>query len=175
MSSLTPIKLSINGQLHTIQIEPDTPLLWVLRDHLNLIGTKFGCGLAQCGACTVVIDGQSTRSCMMPVQYVQNKAITTIEGLPPEHPIKQAWIDIQVPQCGYCQSGQMMSAYSLLSNKPDADKATIKDFMAGNICRCGTYPKILQAITAVQQQLKNDASIVQYFTPDTSMINGDAL
>lgn len=167
MSSPQTFKLNLNGTSIQVYAEADTPLLWILRDHLNLTGTKFGCGLAQCGACTVVIDGQSTRSCMMPVQYVENKKILTIEGLPPEHPIKQAWIDIQVPQCGYCQSGQMMSAYSLLSNKPTADTKTIKAYMSGNICRCGTYPKIIKAIEQAQinMQEKSNVSAVQYFDP----------
>ena len=140
------IELLINGQLHQIQAEADTPLLWVLRDHLQMTATKFGCGLAQCGACTVVIDGQATRSCMMPAQYLQGKNITTLEGLADDYPIKQAWIETQVPQCGYCQPGQMMSALSLLGNKPDASATEIKDYMAGNICRCGTYQRIRAAV-----------------------------
>ena len=159
--SASTYELNINQQSLSVTVAGDTPLLWVLRDHLNLTGTKFGCGLAQCGACTVVIDGYSTRSCMMPVQFVAGKRIETIEGLASEHPIKQAWLDIEVPQCGYCQPGQMMSAYSLLNNNPEATEQEIKDFMAGNICRCGTYPKILKAIKQVQTTMAG----VQTFDP----------
>ena len=174
MSSPQAFTLNINDTLLTVKVEADTPLLWVLRDSLNLTGTKFGCGLAQCGACTVVIDGQSMRSCMMPVQFVAGKKITTIEGLPSDHPIKQAWIDIQVPQCGYCQSGQMMSAYSLLTNNPTADTETIKTFMSGNICRCGTYPKIMTAINQAQTAMQGSSdSAVKYFNPETNN-NGDS-
>ncbi len=173
MSSTQTFDLMINGDSVSVQAEADTPLLWVLRDHLNLTGTKFGCGLAQCGACTVVIDGNATRSCMMPVQFVANKDILTIEGLPSAHPIKQAWIDIQVPQCGYCQSGQMMSAYSLLSNNPTADTEAIKAFMSGNICRCGTYPKIMTAIeqaqAAMQANSRQESNAgVQLFDPNNT-------
>ena len=163
MADKTVIKLNINGQAMQLNIDPETPLLWALRDHLKLRGTKFGCGLAQCGACTVLLDGNAIRSCVMPVQFVQNQAITTIEGLAADHPIKQAWIAEQVPQCGYCQSGQMMSACSLLRQTPDADEQQIKQFMAGNICRCGTYPKIMRAIKRTQQAIQSDG--VQIFEP----------
>ena len=150
------IELSINGQTVLLKIDPHTPLLWVLRDHLKMFGTKFGCGMAQCGACTVIVDGNATRSCVMPVSFMVGKTITTIEGLAPEHPIKQAWIDVDVPQCGYCQSGQMMSAYALLSQNPNANQAEIQQAMAGNICRCGTYPKIFKAIANAQAALAKE-------------------
>ncbi len=176
--SASTYELTINQQPVTVTVAGDTPLLWVLRDHLNMTGTKFGCGFAQCGACTVIIDGNSTRSCMMPIQFVAGKNVDTIEGIPPEHPIKQAWIDIQVPQCGYCQSGQMMSAYDLLNKNPNASEQEIKDFMAGNICRCGTYPKILKAIKQVQADMQagTAASGVQQFDPaaDNTAASGDA-
>ena len=141
------ISLVVNGSAYTVDLEPETPLLWVLRDALKLTGTKFGCGIAQCGACTVLIDGEATRSCGVPVSDVAGKKITTIEGLSPEgtHPVQLAWIEFDVPQCGYCQSGQIMAAVSLLARKPRPTDADINREMT-NICRCGTYPRIRAAI-----------------------------
>jgi len=142
------IPIIVNGKRHQVDVSPDVPLLWVLRENLGLTGTKFGCGIAQCGACTVHIDGQPIRSCITPAAAVQGKKITTIEGLSPNgsHPIQQAWIAEDVPQCGYCQSGQIMSAAALLSAKPKPSDADIDAAMSGNICRCGTYQRIRRAI-----------------------------
>src|SRR2546425_8128126 len=142
------ITFAINGR-ETLSDQPsDTPLLWVIRDELGMTGTKFGCGMAQCGACTVHVDGVATRSCVTPVSAVSGKKVTTIEGLSPsgEHPLQKAWIEEQVPQCGYCQSGQIMSAAALLAAKPSPTDADIDAAMAGNICRCGTYQRIRAAI-----------------------------
>ena len=144
---------SVNGKEKTVQVDPQKPLLWVLREQLDLTGTKFGCGIAQCGACTVHIDGQAIRSCVTPIASVAGKAVTTIEGLKPksdeQHPLQQAWIEHQVPQCGYCQSGQLMSAAALLSENPNPNDADIDQAMKGNICRCGMYGRIREAIKAV--------------------------
>jgi aerobic-type carbon monoxide dehydrogenase small subunit (CoxS/CutS family) len=141
------ISLIVNSMAHTVDAESDTPLLWVLRDLLKLTGTKYGCGIAQCGACTVLIDGQATRSCMMPLSAAVGRAVTTIEGLSLDgsHPVQLAWIEFDVPQCGYCQSGQIMTAVSLLKKSPRPTDAEIDANMT-NICRCGTYPRIRQAI-----------------------------
>jgi len=141
------ISIIVNGITHTLDVEPDTPLLWVLRDSLKLKGTKFGCGIAQCGACTVLIDGQAIRSCSYPIASVAGKNITTIEGLSADgtHPVQLAWIELDVPQCGYCQSGQIMAAVSLLKQTPRPTDADINRAMT-NICRCGTYPRIRAAI-----------------------------
>jgi len=141
------ISIVVNGIAHTLDVEPDTPLLWVLRDSLKLKGTKFGCGIAQCGACTVLIDGQAIRSCSYPIASVAGKNITTIEGLSADgtHPVQLAWIEFDVPQCGYCQSGQIMAAVSLLKQTPRPTDADINRAMT-NICRCGTYPRIRAAI-----------------------------
>lgn len=143
-------ELNVNNQLHTVDVEPETPLLWVVREQLNLVGTKFGCGIAQCGACTVHIDGQAIRSCVTPVASVAGRKITTIEGIAKSaddlHPIQQAWIDEQVPQCGYCQSGQIMSAVALLENNPQPSDTDIDNAMSGNVCRCGMYGRIKSAI-----------------------------
>ena len=138
----------VNGSGHTIDVAPETPLLWILRDDLNLTGTKFGCGMALCGACTVHIEGEATRSCITPISSVAGKKVTTIEGLSADggHPVQRAWIEEDVPQCGYCQSGQIMSAAALLTRKPNPSNADIDDFMSGNICRCGTYQRIRRAI-----------------------------
>jgi aerobic-type carbon monoxide dehydrogenase small subunit (CoxS/CutS family) len=140
--------ISINGETKTIDVEPTTPLLWVLREQLGLTGTKFGCGLALCGACTVHVDGHVVRSCVTPVKAVIGKQITTIEGLSTDrsHPVQRAWLQIQVPQCGYCQPGQMMSAAALLAVNTNPSDADIDDAMAGNLCRCGTYARIRKAI-----------------------------
>jgi aerobic-type carbon monoxide dehydrogenase small subunit (CoxS/CutS family) len=142
------ITLNVNGREFKADVEPDTPLLWTLRDGLGLTGTKFGCGIAQCGACTVHLDGQPIRSCVTPVSAVGNKKVTTIEGLSADgtHPVQRAWEAEQVPQCGYCQSGQIMSAAALLAKKPKPSDADIDKAMAGNICRCGTYQRIRKAI-----------------------------
>jgi len=140
--------ISINGESKTIDVAPATPLLWVLREQLGLTGTKFGCGLALCGACTVHVDGHAVRSCVTPVKAVIGKQITTIEGLSTDrsHPVQRAWLQIQVPQCGYCQPGQMMSAAALLAVNTNPSDADIDDAMAGNLCRCGTYARIRKAI-----------------------------
>ena len=140
--------LLINGASTSVDVDPDTPLLWVLRDHLNLTGTKFGCGVGQCGACTVHLDGETTRSCQWIVRDVGARHITTIEGLSADgsHPVQRAWVREQVPQCGYCQVGQIMSAAALLAERPHPSDADIDAAMAGNICRCGTYQRIRRAI-----------------------------
>jgi len=140
--------LRINGTSLDVDVDPDTPLLWVLRDHLNLTGTKFGCGVGQCGACTVHLDGEATRSCQWIVRDVGSRAVTTIEGLSDDgsHPVQQAWMREQVPQCGYCQVGQIMSAAALLAATPHPTDAEIDTALAGNICRCGTYQRIRRAI-----------------------------
>lgn len=142
------IKLTINGAARTVEADPDTPLLWVLRDQLNLVGTKFGCGEGFCGACTAHINGVASRSCSMPVSSVAGKNITTIEGLSRDgrHPVQLAWAETDVPQCGYCQAGQIMSAASLLARNPNPSDQEIEQAMSGNICRCGTYLRIRQAV-----------------------------
>ncbi|MEL6945472.1 MAG: (2Fe-2S)-binding protein [Bacteroidota bacterium] len=140
--------LKINGKKQEVEVDPNTPLLWVLRDHLQLLGTKYGCGIAQCGACTVHIDGVAMRSCSLPISIVGDKKITTIEGLSQkgDHPLQKAWLAHDVPQCGYCQAGQIMSAASLLNNNPNPSDEDIDAAMNGNICRCGTYTRIKAAI-----------------------------
>jgi isoquinoline 1-oxidoreductase alpha subunit len=143
------LTLSVNNTIHELDVEPEMPLLWALREHLALTGTKYGCGIAQCGACTVHLDGRPVRSCTVPVSAAAGKRITTIEGLAKgsePHPVQAAWTDIGVPQCGYCQSGQIMSAAALLAEKPNPTDADIDAAMAGNLCRCGTYLRIRQAI-----------------------------
>jgi len=141
-------KLNVNGQSTSVDVPPDMPLLWVLRDVLNLKAAKFGCGMAQCGACTVHVGGQAVRSCVYPVSQVGTKAITTLEGLSPNgtHPLQQAWEVVDVPQCGYCQAGQIMSAAALLAKTPKPTDQQIDSAMSGNLCRCGTYLRIRQAI-----------------------------
>jgi isoquinoline 1-oxidoreductase subunit alpha len=142
------ISFTLNGKSQSVEVDPQMPLLWVLRDTLNMTGTKFGCGMALCGACTVHINGEATRSCITPISAVSGKQITTIEGLSADgnHPVQQAWVEIDVPQCGYCQCGQIMSAAALLKKKANPSDAEIDDFMSGNICRCGTYQRIRKAI-----------------------------
>jgi isoquinoline 1-oxidoreductase alpha subunit len=143
------VQLEVNGSRRSVDVEPDTPLLWVLRETLGMTGTKFGCGAALCGACTVHLDGQPIRSCVTPVTAAQGRAVTTVEGLAgPDglHPLQQAWLDEQVPQCGYCQSGQLMAAAALLADKPQPTDADIDAAMAGNVCRCGMYGRIRRAI-----------------------------
>lgn len=147
--------LKINGQRKQVEVDADTPLLWVLRDHLDLVGTKFGCGIAQCGACTVHVDGMATRSCSTPVSSLEGKEVVTIEGLSEEgdHPVQKAWIEHDVPQCGYCQAGQIMNAAALLDKNPNPSDQDIDTAMNGNICRCGTYLRIKAAIkTAASYQ-----------------------
>lgn len=142
------VKLQINGKEHEIEADPAMPLLWALRDLLGLTGTKYSCGISACGACTVLVDGKPVRSCVTPVSSVSGNAIMTIEGLSNDrsHPVQQAWLEEQVPQCGYCQSGQIMAAVALLSQKPNPTEADIDTAMAGVLCRCGTYPRIRKAI-----------------------------
>ncbi|ALA16930.1 MULTISPECIES: (2Fe-2S)-binding protein [Chelatococcus] len=139
---------TINGRAVDVDTAPDTPLLWVIREHLKLTGTKFGCGIAQCGACTVHVDGAPTRSCVTWLEDVAGRRVTTIEGLSPDagHPLQKAWIAEQVPQCGYCQSGQIMQAAALLESNPNPTREQIVEHMDGNICRCGTYVRIISAI-----------------------------
>ncbi len=141
-------KLKINGKSMEVDVDPTTPILWVLRDHLNLTGTKYGCGIAQCGACTIHFNGVATRSCQLPVSAVGTTEITTIEGLSEnaDHPVQQAWLEHDVPQCGYCQAGQIMSAAALLKSNPSPSDEQIEGAMSGNICRCGTYVRIKAAI-----------------------------
>lgn len=146
---MAAISLNVNGKKYSLDIDPQMPLLWAIRDFVGLKGTKFGCGIAQCGACTVHLEGKPTRSCVLPVQAVVGKKITTIEGLGTEtnlHPVQQAWIEEQVPQCGYCQSGQIMAASALLKEKANPTDADIDSAMRGHICRCGTYDRIRKAI-----------------------------
>ena len=147
--------LTVNGKPAEIDMPPDTPLLWALRDHLGLTGTKFGCGIAQCGACTVHVNGNPVRSCSTPVSAVSGKKVTTIEGLSPngDHPLQKAWIAEQVPQCGYCQSGQLMSAAALLAKNKNPSRAEIVRQMNGNICRCGTYNRIIAAIQRASKEV----------------------
>ena len=149
------LTLKINGEAHTVQVDGDVPLLWVIREHLQLTGTKFGCGISQCGACTVHVDGEPMRSCQLRVSRVVGREITTIEGIAENHPIKQAWIDIQVPQCGYCQSGQIMSAVALVDKNRDPSEEEIIQAMEGNLCRCGTYTRIKTAIKQAAQEVRN--------------------
>jgi aerobic-type carbon monoxide dehydrogenase small subunit (CoxS/CutS family) len=152
--------ITLNNQTVNTNADPDTPLLWVLRDHLAMTGTKFGCGMALCGACTVHIDGAPTRSCVLPLSAVAGKSITTIEGLSVDrsHVVQKAWLEIDVPQCGYCQSGQIMSAAALLKANPKPTDADIDAAMSGNICRCGTYPRIRKAIHRAAELLETGAA-----------------
>jgi isoquinoline 1-oxidoreductase alpha subunit len=150
------VRLTINGEARTLAADPDTPLLWALRDELRLTGTKFGCGMAQCGACTVHVNGQPMRACVTPVSMLEGAKVTTIEGLGGEHPLQKAWVEHDVPQCGYCQSGQIMSAAALLARNPHPSDVDIDVAMRGNICRCGTYQRIRAAIkTAAGQAASN--------------------
>ncbi len=153
---MASINLNVNGKKQVVDIDPTTPVLWVLRDHLNLVGTKFGCGMAQCGACTILLEGNAVRSCVLPVSVIEDKEVTTIEGLSEngDHPVQKAWLENDVPQCGYCQAGQIMSAVSLLKSNPHPSDEEIDTAMNGNICRCGTYVRIKAAI-------KTAASAVQ--------------
>ncbi|MFZ9708631.1 MAG: (2Fe-2S)-binding protein [Steroidobacteraceae bacterium] len=149
-------RLTVNGRSVEVDVDPATPLLWVLRDVLALTGTKYGCGMALCGACTVHLDGEPVRACVTPLAAVGTQAVTTIEGLSSDrsHPVQQAWIELEVPQCGYCQSGQIMSAAALLAKNPKPNDAEIDAAMSGNLCRCGTYPRIRKAIHRAAKQDK---------------------
>jgi aerobic-type carbon monoxide dehydrogenase small subunit (CoxS/CutS family) len=149
---MVQVRLTVNGRRHAIEIDdPETPLLWVLRERLGLTGTKYGCGVAQCGACTVHVEGKAVRSCVAAVSSIGDQAVTTIEGLSPDghHPLQLAWVDVDVPQCGYCQAGQIMSAAALLAERPTPSDSEITRAMSGNLCRCGTYPRIREAIRRV--------------------------
>jgi isoquinoline 1-oxidoreductase alpha subunit len=149
-----PFSFTVNGTPANIDVAPDTPLLWVVREHLKLTGTKYGCGVGMCGACTVHLDGRAVRSCQTPMAAVTGKRVTTIEGLSAsgDHPLQKAWVDLQVPQCGYCQSGQIMQAAALLASKKNPSRDDIIRHMDGNICRCGTYLRILRAVERVAKQ-----------------------
>jgi isoquinoline 1-oxidoreductase alpha subunit len=149
------LALRINGRRHELDVDPATPLLWVLRDHLGMTGTKFGCGIAMCGACTVHVDGTATRSCRVPVEAVVDAQITTIEGLAPDHahPLQRAWLEMKVPQCGYCQAGMLMAAAALLKDRPKPTDADI-DAAMSNLCRCGTYPRVRAAIHKAAGELQ---------------------
>jgi len=149
--------LKVNGKRQQVDVSPDTPLLWVLRDHLDLTGTKYGCGIGQCGACTVHVNGEAMRSCALPIAAAEGAQIATIEGLSKEgdHPVQLAWQEIDVPQCGYCQAGQIMSAAALIKNNPSPSDADIDAAMQGNICRCGTYPRIRQAIHSAAKKARS--------------------
>ena len=153
-------KFTLNGREVSVDAESDTPLLWVVRDDLGLIGSKFGCGVAQCGACTMHVDGQAIRSCITPISDVAGKKVTTIEGLSPDgsHPVQVAWEALDVPQCGYCQTGQIMSACALLAKKKTPTEADIDSAMAGNICRCGTYGRVRGAIHKASDAMKSGAT-----------------
>ena len=145
---MATFNLNINGKTQTVDVDPNTPMLWVLRDHLKLVGTKYGCGIAQCGSCTIHLSGIAVRACMLTVSTVGNQEITTIEGLSESanHPVQKAWLEVDVPQCGYCQSGQIMTAAALLDNNPNPSDSEIEMAMNGNICRCGTYTRIKKAV-----------------------------
>ncbi len=147
--------LTVNGQQHQVDVAADTPILWVLRDHLDLVGTKYGCGIAQCGACTVHLDGAAVRSCTLPISAVGDRAITTIEGLSEDgdHPVQEAWLEHDVPQCGYCQAGQIMTAAALLESNPNPSKDDVEEAMDGNICRCGTYLRIRAAVQTAASKM----------------------
>jgi len=154
------ISLTINGNSHDLDVDPSTPLLWVIREQVGLNGTKFGCGIAQCGACTVHLNGTPVRSCVTPLQAAEGQQITTIEGISDPasglHPVQEAWIEEQVPQCGYCQSGQIMSAVALLDSNRNPDDADIDTAMSGNVCRCGTYPRIRRGIKRAAEAMNSE-------------------
>jgi isoquinoline 1-oxidoreductase alpha subunit len=168
------LRFNLNGQPVEVDAPDDTPLLWVVRDHLKLKGSKFGCGMGLCGACSMLVDGQSTRTCILPAASVANKNVTTIEGIGnPEllSAVQQAWVDSSVPQCGYCQSGQIVSATALLTRNPNPSNRDIDNAMSGNICRCGTYPRIKAAIKQAASAIQNGQGklqAVQYFEPTQS-------
>lgn len=160
------IEFVLNGERVTVDAAPDTPLLWALRDNLQKTGTKFGCGKGQCGACTVLLNGFATRSCLLPIAAIAGQQVTTIESLNGEHPLQQAWLAEAVSQCGYCQPGQIMQAIGLLNEIPHPSEIEIKRAMAGNICRCGTYPRIVKAI----QRVVADRAAVQLYDPQTGEV-----
>jgi isoquinoline 1-oxidoreductase alpha subunit len=149
-------KLKINGKSHQVDVDDDTPLLWVLRDHLGLVGTKYSCGISQCGACTVHVNDNAVKSCTLPVSAIGNDNVTTIEGLSAngDHPVQQAWEEIDVAQCGYCQAGQIMTAAALLKRSPNPSEEEVVDAMNGNICRCGTYHRIKEAVLLASSKTK---------------------
>jgi isoquinoline 1-oxidoreductase alpha subunit len=148
-------QLNVNGESRTVDVSEDTPLLWVLRDHLDLVGTKFGCGIAQCGACTVHVDGDALRSCSTTLAQIEGKKITTIEGLSEDgsHPVQQAWKEVDTPQCGYCQAGQIMTASAFLAKNPSPSQDEIKNAMHGNICRCASYTRIQKAVEIAAEKM----------------------
>jgi aerobic-type carbon monoxide dehydrogenase small subunit (CoxS/CutS family) len=152
---MATLNLKVNKKNYTVDVDPNTPVLWVLRDHLNLVGTKFGCGIAQCGACTIHMDGAAIRSCSLPVSSVADSELTTIEGISEngDHPVQKAWLEHDVPQCGYCQAGQIMTAVALLNENPLPSDQEIENAMNGNICRCGTYLRIKAAVKTASQSL----------------------
>ncbi|MCG7857688.1 (2Fe-2S)-binding protein [Flavihumibacter sediminis] len=152
---MATFNLTVNGKKQELNVDPSTPLLWVLRDHLDLVGTKFGCGMAQCGACTIHLDGKAVRSCILPISAVGDQKVTTIEGLSEngDHPVQTAWLEHDVPQCGYCQAGQIMSAAALLKENPTPTDEQIENTMSGNICRCGTYTRIKAAIKTASKTI----------------------
>lgn len=154
---MASFNLNINGKTQQVDVDPSTPILWVLRDHLDLLGTKYGCGIAQCGSCTIHVGGMAVRSCQLPVSAVGNQKITTIEGLSEngDHPVQQAWLEHDVYQCGYCQAGQIMSAAALLKSNPNPTDEEIEGSMNGNICRCGTYTRIKKAIKTAAANSEN--------------------
>jgi isoquinoline 1-oxidoreductase alpha subunit len=154
---MAAITLTVNNKQYKIDVDPQMPLLWAIRDFVGLKGTKFGCGMAQCGACTVLMDGNPIRSCTTQVSVAANKKISTIEGLSEnvEHPVQQAWIELQVPQCGYCQSGQIMTTVALLKKNPDPTDEQIDSALQGNLCRCGTYPRIRKAVHRAAELMKS--------------------
>lgn len=183
LEGLMAIQFTLNGKPQTVNVNPNMPLLWVLRDVLGMTGTKFGCGMALCGACTVHINGEATRSCVTPASSVAGKKITTIEGLSEDrsHPVQQAWMELDVPQCGYCQSGQIMSAAALLASNPRPTDADIDQAMKGNICRCGTYHRIRQAIHRAAQlksppveSAKESVAHVAAFSDEAVSVSGGA-
>jgi len=153
--AMATYNLTVNGQQHQVDVSPDTPILWVLRDHLDLVGTKFGCGIAQCGACTIHLDGNAVRSCTLPISAVGDQEVTTIEGLSEEgdHPVQEAWLEHDVPQCGYCQAGQIMTAVAFLDSNPNPSEDEVMDAMNGNICRCGTYLRIRKAVQTAAEKM----------------------
>ncbi len=154
---MASFNLNINGKSQQVEVDPSTPILWVLRDHLDLVGTKYGCGIAQCGSCTIHVNGMAVRSCQLPVSAVGNQEITTIEGLSEnvDHPVQKAWLEHDVYQCGYCQAGQIMSATALLNTNPNPTDEEIEGSMNGNICRCGTYTRIKKAIKTAASNMEN--------------------